>query len=312
MTAAPLDQPVAAEPIVEVRNLSKRYGRTLALDDISLSIGNREMFALLGPNGAGKTTLLHILCTILRPDGGAAIIAGSDVVRQPVRARRNLGVVFQEPSLDDRLTAEENLDFHGLVYQVGRAERKARITEMLELVELADWRHKPVRSFSTGMKRRLEIGRALLHNPRIVFLDEPTAGLDPLMEQEFVEQIRRERDGGATVLLSSHIMSEVEKLCDYVTIIRDGRTVESGSMADLKHLSTHDIAARVSRETPALKALADATIKGGQVHITAARQDVPRILRIILEAGGEDITATPASLEEMFLSHYGGGKRAKG
>src|SRR5262249_48296582 len=145
-----------------------------ALDNVSFDVHRNELFALLGPNGAGKTTLLHILCTILRPDGGTAYISGIDVMKNPLEARKNLGVVFQEPSLDDRLTLYENLNFHGLVYGVPAAERRKRIDEMLALVELSDWRERLVRSLSSGMKRRLEIARALVHHSRILLLDEPT------------------------------------------------------------------------------------------------------------------------------------------
>src|SRR5580698_5248936 len=142
----------ASAPAVEIDRLSKRYGRTLALDAVTFEVPRGDVFALLGPNGAGKTTLLHILCTILRPDGGSARIGGVDVMKDPLGARRNLGVVFQEPSLDDRLTVEENLEFHGLVYGVPRALRRRRIGEMLALVELDTSRDRLVRSLSGGMK----------------------------------------------------------------------------------------------------------------------------------------------------------------
>jgi ABC-2 type transport system ATP-binding protein len=152
--------PVATAAIVEIENLSRNYGRTVALDGVSLSIRPNELFALLGPNGAGKTTLIHILCTIMVPDSGRVTVAGFDVVRQPLNARQRLGVVFQEPSVDDRLTVFENLDFHGLIYQVPAALRRKRIEELLALVELEDWRHALVRSLSAGMKRRVEIARS--------------------------------------------------------------------------------------------------------------------------------------------------------
>ena len=169
MTTAPV-------PAVKIGGVTKRYGRTLALDNVSFEVPPGELFALLGPNGAGKTTLLHILCTILRPDSGWALINGVDVIKNPVEGRRNIGIVFQEPSLDDRLTLYENLNFHGLVYGVPAALRRKRIDEMLALVELSDWRERLVRTLSSGMKRRLEIARALIHHSRILFLDEPTVG----------------------------------------------------------------------------------------------------------------------------------------
>ena len=160
----------ASDMIVRIDGLSKRYGRTVALDDVSLAIRPNELFALLGPNGAGKTTLIHILCTILAPDSGTVMLAGFDVVRQPLKARRHLGVVFQEPSVDDRLTVFENLNFHGLIYQVPAATRRRRIDELLALVELEEWRHALVRSLSSGMKRRVEIARALIHDSTVLIL----------------------------------------------------------------------------------------------------------------------------------------------
>src|SRR5437879_8964306 len=183
----------APGPAVEIDHISKRYGRTLALDDVTFDVQRGDVFALLGPNGAGKTTLLHIHCTILRPDGGAARIGGVDVMKNPLGARRSLGVVFQEPSLDDRLTVTENLEFHGLVYGVPKTVRRARITEMLALVELEKWRDTLVRSLSSGMKRRLEIARALVHDSRILFLDEPTAGLDAQSRGRMWQYLRNAR-----------------------------------------------------------------------------------------------------------------------
>ena len=153
-------------PAIRVDTVSKRYGRTLALDDVSLEVGTNELFALLGPNGAGKTTLMHILCTILRPDSGAAVVSGFDVVRQAFDVRWLLGTVFQEPSLDDRLTVRENLNLHGLVFGVPAGLRRRRIEEMLALVELGDWADKPTGTLSSGMKRRLEIARALIHDSK--------------------------------------------------------------------------------------------------------------------------------------------------
>lgn len=303
--------------IVEVRNVSKRYGRTLALDDISLSVGNKEMFALLGPNGAGKTTLLHILCTILRPDQGTATIAGFDVVRKPVQARRNIGVVFQESSLDDRLTAEENLDFHGLVYQVGRAERKRRIDEMLELVELSDWRHKPVRSFSMGMKRRLEIGRALLHNPRIIFLDEPTVGLDAQSREriwDYLDNLRKQRD--VCLVVTTHYIQEVEH-CDRVCVIDHGKVLALDTPDALRSAHGAEMVRVVPRDIAAAEAIRaeypNARDGHGQSLLIAA-DDVAVIDRILAQFGTRitQVTLDRPSLESVFLSLTGRELRDKG
>jgi ABC-2 type transport system ATP-binding protein len=219
---------------LQIEGVTKRYGRDLALDNVSFEVRPNELFALLGPNGAGKTTLMHILCTILRPDSGTARINGVDVLKNPREARRDIGVVFQEPSLDDRLTLYENLNFHGLVYGVPAAERRKRIDEMLELVELSDWRERLVRTLSSGMKRRLEIARALIHPSRILLLDEPTVGLDAQSRERlwhYVHGLRRDRH--LTVIVTTHYIEEVEG-CDRVCIIDRGRILAQETPAALK------------------------------------------------------------------------------
>jgi ABC-2 type transport system ATP-binding protein len=223
-----------AGPMVAIDGVTKRYGRTLALDAVSFDVGRGELFALLGPNGAGKTTLLHILCTILKPDGGTAAINGIDVVTRPLQARRALGVVFQEPSLDDRLTVYENLNFHGLVYGVPSARRAQRIDELLMLVELTDWRDSLVRTLSSGMKRRLEIARALVHEARVLFLDEPTIGLDAQSRGrlwQHVRALRAKRE--LTVIVTTHYIEEMEG-CDRVCIIDKGKILANDPPAALK------------------------------------------------------------------------------
>jgi ABC-2 type transport system ATP-binding protein len=220
-----LAEAAAAEPAISIRGVSKRYGRVLALDGVDLEIPRGELFALVGPNGAGKTTLIHVLCTIVQPTGGVARLAGFDVVRQPLRARTRLGVVFQEPSLDDRLTVFENLNFHGLVFQVPTAERRRRIPELLDVVQLTEWRDRLVRTLSPGMKRRVEIARALVHNATILFLDEPTVGLDAQSRQRiwsYIEELRRQRE--LTVIVTTHYIEEVDS-CDRVGIIDQGKVL---------------------------------------------------------------------------------------
>ena len=205
----------------------------------------------MGPNGAGKTTLVNILCTLRRPDAGTAVVAGSNVVSSPTQARRSIGVVFQDSSLDDRLTAWENLEFHGLVYGMSAKPRRAMIETVLELVELTDWTHEIVRSFSGGMRRRLEIARALLHHPKILFLDEPTVGLDAQTRQriwQYLDRLRRET--GLTVLTTTHYIEEVEG-ADTICIIDHGKIIAQGSPEALKaqygsrrlHLTPRDPAA---------------------------------------------------------------------
>jgi ABC-2 type transport system ATP-binding protein len=234
MAFVPTNISNAGDAIVRVDRLSKRYGRTLALDEVSLTVRPNELFALLGPNGAGKTTLIHILCTILVPNSGTITLAGFDVVKQPLKARRHLGVVFQEPSVDDRLTVFENLNFHGLIYQVPAAVRRRRIEELLKLVELEDWRHALVRSLSAGMKRRVEIARSLIHDSTVLVLDEPTAGLDAQSRERiwaYLMRLRHER--ALTIIVTTHYIEEVEG-CDRVCVIDQGHVMAIDKPAALK------------------------------------------------------------------------------
>src|ERR1700722_2381216 len=235
-------------PAILVDHVVKRYGRTVALTDVSFDVQRQELFALLGPNGAGKTTLLHILCTILQPDSGTVRIGGLDVIAHPTRGRRDVGVVFQEPSLDDRLTVHENLNFHGLVYGVPRRLRRQRIEEMLALVELTEWREKLVRTLSSGMKRRVEIARALIHDSRILFLDEPTVGLDAQSREriwEYLGRLRSQRE--LTIVVTTHYIEEVEG-CDRVCIIDRGQILAIDTPAALKAAHGQQLLRVVPRE----------------------------------------------------------------
>lgn len=208
--------------MIRLKNITKRFGETVALNDVSLDVQPGELFALLGPNGAGKTTLVHILCTILQPNNGSAFIGDVDLLRHPRRARESLGVVFQEPSLDDRLTVYENLDFHGRIYRVPAKVRNERIDEMLSIVELTDRRDDLVRTLSGGQKRRLELARAMVHEPKLLFLDEPTVGLDPQTRSRLWEYVREMQAlRGITVVVTTHYIEEVDD-CDRVCIIDYG------------------------------------------------------------------------------------------
>ncbi len=278
----------SSDMIVRVDGLSKRYGRTVALDNINLAIRPNELFALLGPNGAGKTTLIHILCTILRPDSGTVTLAGFDVVRQPLKARRHLGVVFQEPSVDDRLTVFENLNFHGLVYQVPAATRRERIDELLKLVELDDWRHALVRSLSAGMKRRVEIARALIHDSAVLVLDEPTSGLDAQSRERiwaYLMRLRRER--ALTIIVTTHYIEEVEG-CDRVCIIDRGHVLAVDSPGNLKAAYGQELI----RVVPEDAATADA-IQAAYPTATTGSDGA-----VVIEAGGE-------AFAERFLKQFG-------
>ena len=211
--------------IIEAENLSKRFGQLVAVDQVSLSVTEGEIFGFLGPNGAGKTTTINILCTLLRPTSGTALVNGYDIIRQCNQVRGSIGLVFQDPTLDEYLTGEQNLRFHAYAYNVPRSVRERRIGELLELVGLSDRRKSKVRTYSGGMKRRLELARGLLHRPRVLFLDEPTLGLDPQTRRhiwEYIHTLRQQE--GLTIILTTHNMDEAEN-CDLIAIIDYGRIV---------------------------------------------------------------------------------------
>ncbi|HLW48404.1 MAG TPA: ATP-binding cassette domain-containing protein [bacterium] len=219
--------------VIECRGLTRRFGDRAAVNDVSFEVRPGELFGLLGPNGAGKTTTHRVLTTTLEPTAGTAKVAGFDVVRDARRVRDLIGVVFQEPALDDRLTARENLHLHAVLYGLRPRIAGPRIQEALEWAGLSEHAGRPVRTFSGGMKRRLELARALLHEPRVLFLDEPTAGLDPQARRRLWDQISTLRRGGLTAFVTTHNMQEAEA-CDRVAIIDDGRLLAIGAPAALK------------------------------------------------------------------------------
>ncbi|GAB3695816.1 ABC transporter ATP-binding protein [Corynebacterium nasicanis] len=286
---------------IVVEDLTKTFGTFRALDNFNLTVESGTIHGFLGPNGSGKSTTIRILLGVLHATAGTATVLGEDPRRNPAVLKR-VGYVPGDVSLWPALTGREV--FRALESLRGVAVDRDREAELIEAFKLDP--DKRTRDYSTGNRRKVSLVAALSVGSELLILDEPTAGLDPLMEQVFVEQIRKERERGATVLLSSHIMSEVEKLCDFVTIIRDGRTAETGSVEKLRHLSAHEITARVSRETSALRELPEATIANDMFRVTVSRDQVPHVLQLVLDAGGEDITSAPASIEEMFLQHYGG------
>jgi ABC-2 type transport system ATP-binding protein len=217
---------------VEIASVTYRYGAFAAVDDLSLSIPKGEFFALLGPNGAGKTTLLNMLMTLTAPTKGSVTVMGHDVVREVAAVRRELGIVFQDPALDDRLTAVENLEIHAVLYGIPRGSRHEEIRQTLAWASLENVEGRRVRTFSGGMKRRLELGRALMHGPNVLLLDEPTLGLDPQGRRHLWERIATLREKGMTVLMTTHNLSEAEA-CDRVGIIDCGRLVAIGEPAGL-------------------------------------------------------------------------------
>ncbi|MCA1668217.1 MAG: ATP-binding cassette domain-containing protein, partial [Thermomicrobia bacterium] len=223
-----------APPAIEVRDLVRQFGDFTAVDHLSFAVQPGEVFGFLGPNGAGKSTTIKMLCTLLQPTGGGAFVNGFDVTRHPARVRESIGIIFQDYSLDDRITAEENLRFHSMIYHIPRDERAKRIAEMLAMVNLADRARDKVRTFSGGMKRRLEIARGLLHHPAILFLDEPTVGLDPQTRQTIWSHIHELRKRvGITVFMTTHYMDEAEN-CDRIGIMDHARLITLETPAALK------------------------------------------------------------------------------
>jgi ABC-2 type transport system ATP-binding protein len=221
--------------IIEAHDLVKRFDGFTAVDHISFAVPEGVIFGFLGPNGAGKTTTIKMLTTVLTPSEGRLSIAGHDPVREPLLVRRAFGIVFQDPSLDGELTAAENMDLHGVLYRVPRAERRARVEALLRFVGLWERRDDYVKRFSGGMRRRLEIARALQHRPRILFLDEPTAGLDPQTRNQIWEFIRGLcRDEHVTVFFTTHYMEEAERVADRIAVIDHGRIVAQGTAAALR------------------------------------------------------------------------------
>jgi ABC-2 type transport system ATP-binding protein len=221
--------------MIKIRGLTKKYGSHTAVDNLTLDIYENEVFGLLGSNGAGKTTTIHMLATLLKPSSGSATVNGYDIVSQPSRVRSSIGIVFQAPSSDDMLTGYENLQLHSMLYSVPRNTRKQRIEEVLNLVGLTERMHDQVRTYSGGMRRRLEIARGLLHKPKVMFLDEPTLGLDPASRETMWRYIQRlVKEERMTVILTTHYMEEADILCNRIGIIDKGRIVALDTPKGLK------------------------------------------------------------------------------
>jgi ABC-2 type transport system ATP-binding protein len=303
---------VEPEPVIRVRGLVKRYGAIEAVTGIDLDVRRGEIFGFLGPNGAGKSTTISILCTLVGASAGSATVAGHDVAHDPHAVRRSIGLIFQEPSLDDQLTARENLQFHALVYGVPRAERRQRIDDALHTVDLADRAESQVRTFSGGMRRRLEIARGILHAPEVLFLDEPTQGLDPQTRANIWEHLQHlRRDRGLTMFMTTHYMDEAE-WCDRIAIIDHGRIVALGTPEELKArvggdvvtLSTDDDA-RAAREITERLGLMPSPAPGG-LHIEVA--DGPAFVPTLigtLTVRTRSVTVRRPSLDDVFLKLTG-------
>ena len=302
---------------IEISALTKRFGSLAAVDGVSLSVAEGEIFGLLGPNGAGKTTLISILVTMKKPTSGSAKVSGFDVVSSPDMARKSIGIVFQDPSLDEELTAHQNLELHGAMYGMEKAEREERIIQVIEMVELKDRLHDQVKNYSGGMRRRLEIARGLMHYPKVLFLDEPTVGLDPQTRKhiwEYIKKLRREHN--VTIVLTTHYLDEADGLCDKVGIIDQGKIIALDTPENLKNSLGGDV---VSIETDGCDKIR-AAMKGfdwikeikchdgrTDIRVEQGEKKVPLVLKETEKNGIEvkSISIRKPTLDDVFL-HYTG------
>jgi ABC-2 type transport system ATP-binding protein len=306
-------------PIISVQNLKKYYKDVKAVDDISFDVNEGEIFGFLGPNGAGKTTTIKMLVTLLRPTEGTAKVVENDIIKNPDKVRNNIGIVFQEPALDDRLTGKENLDFHARMYGMKKDKRIERIKEVLKLVELEDKANNLVKTYSGGMKRRLEIARGLMHFPKILFLDEPTLGLDPQTRRSIWDYIKNLNEKEKiTIFLTTHYMDEADFLCSKVAIIDHGKILVIDTPSNMKNQFGNDIITiSCSNSELCLESLKKEewveSIKMDNSNIIIGTKEVEKKLPTIVklaENHNVEITSVDIrkpTLEDVFL-HYTGRK----
>ncbi|TXI60114.1 ABC transporter ATP-binding protein [Mycolicibacterium mageritense] len=292
-------------PAVEIRGLSKSFGHTRALDGLNLTVSPGHVTGFLGPNGAGKSTTIRVLLGLLRADSGTIRLLGGDPWHDAVDLHRRIAYVPGDVTLWPNLTGLQAIDF--LCRLRGNGVDTRRRDQLIDRFELDP--HKKARTYSKGNRQKVAIIAAFSCHSELYILDEPTSGLDPLMERAFQQCVAEISRHGAAVLLSSHILAEVEKLCDDVTIIRAGRTVRSGTLAELRHLMRTTVAARTRSDGRALQQVPyvhDFRIRDGQVRFSVDRADLEFTMEHLTDLGIEDLTVTPASLEDMFLREYQG------
>ena len=300
------------DTVIEAKGLAKKYGDLVAVAGIDLEVRAGEIFGFLGPNGAGKSTTISMLCTLLTPTAGVARVAGIDVVHDPAAVRQRIGLVFQDPSLDEQLTGRENLEFHAFVYSVPAQDRRRRIDEMLNLLQLADRAASPVKTYSGGMKRRLEIARGMLHQPQILFLDEPTLGLDPQTRKSIWTHLNELRSAkGVTIFMTTHYMDEAE-YCDRIAIIDRGKIVALGTPEELKQMVGGDVVTITStqpedaaREINKLLGVTPTRDNGSlRMEVPDGKAFVPRLVRE-LSAPVDTVSLRRPSLDDVFLKLTG-------
>jgi ABC-2 type transport system ATP-binding protein len=312
------------ENAIETSELTRRFNGLVAVDRLSISVERGEVFGLLGPNGAGKTTTISMLCTILKPTSGSARVNGFDIVKQDMQVRKSIGIVFQDPSIDDRLTGRENLYMHANLYGVPPGEQKSRIERVLKLVELENRADDILRTYSGGMRRRLEIARGLIHYPRVLFLDEPTIGLDPQTRGHiwsYIEDLRKAHD--ITMVLTTHYMEEADRLSDRIAIMDYGKIVASDTPSGLKETLEGDVITVKTKEADRLSSvlagtagILKANVVDGRLEVTVrgGKALLPRIVEAAAKSGVfvESVSLREPNLEDVFLHYTGRAIRPEG
>lgn len=303
--------------VIETLKLTRAFNGLTAVDKLDITVESGEIFALLGPNGAGKTTTISMLCTILKPTSGTAKVNGFDIVKEAMQVRRSIGIVFQDPSIDDRLTGRENLFMHANLYGVPAGEQKNRIDSILKLVELEDRADDLMRTYSGGMRRRLELARGLIHYPKVLFLDEPTVGLDPQTRDHVWKYIRDLKEThNITVVLTTHYMDEADRLSDRIAIMDYGKIIALDTSEKLKETLEGDVVIVKANNLDAVSSLvtekmglSHAHVVNGTVEVTVknGKNMLPRIVDAATQNGIfiESISLREPNLEDVFL-HYTG------
>lgn len=304
------------ELAIEIKNLTKKFKNFTAVDDVTFQVPRGELFGLLGPNGAGKTTLIKMLATLLVPTSGEAKVSGFNVYKDRNEVRNSIGIVFQETALDNKLTGFENLDFHSVMYGMAKKKRQVKIKEVLELVELTDKTHQLVEKYSGGMKRRLEIARGLIHEPKVLFLDEPTLGLDAQTRRHIWDYIKKlNRDKRITIIITTHYMEEADFLCERVGIMDVGKIVAIDTPANLKNTIGADIIRLEIEGDLSVDIFSKfdfvKDIKKHDCFIILSVQEGETKIPMILQTAQENdvkvksVTLNKPSLEDVFLKYTG-------
>jgi len=312
------------ENAIETNELTRRFNGLVAVDKLNISVESGEVFGLLGPNGAGKTTTISMLCTILKPTSGRATVNGFDIAKQGSQVRKSIGIVFQDPSIDDRLTGRENLYMHANLYGVPPGDQKPRIDSVLKLVELENRADDLMRTYSGGMRRRLEIARGLIHHPKVLFLDEPTIGLDPQTREHiwsYIEEMKKTSD--ISMVLTTHYMDEADRLSDRIAIMDYGKVVASDTPAGLKETLEGDVITVKTKEAAKLSSIVTRTVgvlrtnvvgDGLELTVRGGRALLPRIVEAAAKNGIfiESVSLREPNLADVFLHYTGREIRSEG